>query len=258
MEKSLWQWIFGWIAARTVQDFFTLIIAIATVFLAIFTGKLVRVTRDMRRATEDSAKATKVASEVARLALNIERPYIFAESQILHASKGMHLASMAEPFGIDHSKMDIRISFQLRNRGKGVAVIDGVRLRGRISPGLLTVILSNRIFTTNVSIESVQLPIQQEIIGPGESSPYSGTFLLPVEAWEKILSQENQIFILGVVRYKDVFGRQFYETFRFGYQPPVEGPPIPGGQDFAMASLPGFLYTSRKKRKRYKKNTDQS
>lgn len=205
LEKSLGQRIFGWIVARTAQDLFTFVIALATVFLAIFTGQLVRAT------------------------------------------------SIAEPIGINHSKMDIEVSFQLVNEGKGIAVIDGVRFQAQITPGIFDVIVSKRAFGRNVLPKSTQLPIRQQVIRSGNTSPYSARFSLPVQDWERVISKENQIFIVGLVSYQDVFRRPFSETFRFGYEPPFKG--VPGSP---IADFSGALYLSRKSKKHNKKKQVKS
>lgn len=141
-----------------------------------------------------AASAALQSAKATELALNAERPYVFVESQALNATQGSTITSLVEGFTSDSTKIDIGISFQLRNYGKGVTTIEGLRLQARIVPGWFDVVLSKRSFGRNISAKSIEVHIKKRIIGSGETSRYSCGFSLPTSDWESVLSRTTRLF----------------------------------------------------------------
>jgi hypothetical protein len=111
----------------------TVIMAIATALMAWFNWQLVGVTNEMTSATKDMAKAAQAATlaahksaEAATLALNAERPYIFVERPEIRMSEvKLPALSVPDPYR-DFLQTQRWLWFDIRNRGKGVAIIEEI------------------------------------------------------------------------------------------------------------------------------------
>ena len=116
--------------------------ALAALAIGWFNFQLVGVTRELREATEQATRAANKSAEVAELALNIERPYVFIENpkmmiraEPLPADLPLHMMNIgASIFGPPPPvPLRFEIFYELKNHGKGLAVIDDVRARTHLS-----------------------------------------------------------------------------------------------------------------------------
>jgi hypothetical protein len=247
--------------------------AIATILLVIFAGRQMGSVKEAANAARDNAdaakdavvstkryvemtaqmvEATKQSARATELALNAERPYVFIEKQnpamylritsLMREGPPINVAR--EPLkykGADESDTaDISLTFELRNRGKGVAVVKTVLARMLLGAGLFenenlalrTIGRSDGIVRGGISV-----------IGSGESAECSVIGLsLPLDMVAQIIDLKISLYFAIVVRYGDVYGRNFTPGFRFEYRAPA---PIPN----SSATLGPYLLRARKIRR---------
>ncbi|HUY20578.1 MAG TPA: hypothetical protein VMV15_15295 [Candidatus Binataceae bacterium] len=163
-------------------------------------------TRQAANAAEDSAKA-------ANLALNVELPYVFLKSpkMVIRAE------SISYPYAIPSptsNKLYFQISYELRNHGKGVAIIDGVRARFHLAKTQWDTPTSEE----RAREKTIVPEIRDRVIGPADISLnfITGLYLTP-ETWHKILPHKLELTFLGYVRFHDVFDRPYRQDFCFRY-----------------------------------------
>jgi hypothetical protein len=226
----------AWIAHISSQHFFSFIVALATGLMAWFNYQLVGVTDEMTKATAEAAKAAIESAKAAELALYAERPYLFVENQKI----GIYLRltpSLAAPpriaptpeisanplryKGQDKSDAsDIRLEFNLRNRGKGVAEIRAVYVRMLLGRGLI--INQDRKLTT-IGRTDADIKLGLSIIGPNEIAECSASglsFSLPLDTVSQLAHWELSLRFVILVGYLDVYGRRFSRAFPFEYRAP--------------------------------------
>ena len=203
-------------------------VARATRVAAIATEQYVKLTEDMAKAAKQSvaaiqaqleftkianeqnvkiaaqgAEAAKQSAQIARLALDVERPYIFIESHNISTrnikggsgreSAALLLTTNEVEEEADANYKQISLSFGLRNRGRGVAIIQAVKLR------LIEMPSFRRLGTTGLAgmvpvqqgkfgiVARQTLITTQSVIGSGEVSFYE-TFgmAIPIDDWRRL------------------------------------------------------------------------
>jgi hypothetical protein len=102
--------------------FFTGLMAFATAALVWFNCKLVTVTKDLHTATKAATEAAHKSAEAAQLALNVEKPYLFIETPRFEISN----VEFPNLYG---KVTTTYLTFHLRNRGKGVGIVEDIRLK---------------------------------------------------------------------------------------------------------------------------------
>lgn len=227
--------------------------AVATIGLLIFACYQMRFVRSSTTAARDNASAAKEAAiatkeyaKIAALALNAERPYVFVESQELNATEASPLPRLlGGTTAPQEPQMDIAVSFRLRNRGKGVAVIKDVRARLLITDGMYHPVGFRRKFVT---AGKVSLRIAERVVGGGEGSEQIvARFTILKTDWEKITHLNLYLLVAGLAVYGDVFRRLYTTKFNSGFQPPP--PLIITGT--ALPSLKGSLFVAGERHNRF-------
>lgn len=201
---------------------------LTTFILILFTGGLwwtsVRQWRALKEQAGVAEKAVKAAEEsarVAHLALSVERPYVFIEApkMVVHAEPLTYpvlIANIgASVFGpAPVNPLRFEISYELRNRGKGIAIVDMVRARCH---------LSRTIWGGPTGDERRQgrtrlVGIRDRVIGPmGVSRNCRQELYLGQDTWNKILPHTIELSLLGYVRFHDVFDNCYRQDFCYRY-----------------------------------------
>lgn len=199
---------------------------VSAVLVAFFTGllfwvnlKLVGVTDEMRRITGEATKAASASAKAAELALNAERPYAFLEKQDITIALRVlpSIATLPCEWKVDQQTSEIGINFCLRNRGKGVAIIDSVQAK-MIVGGLLTKDKPETIGRRTTDP-------RMRFMGSGETTKCSiHGFLIANSVLSRIADLELGLTIFVSVRYSDVFRRSFTMFVPLDYNPPLKGP----------------------------------
>jgi hypothetical protein len=189
------------------------------------TEQYVKLTAELVRTSQETAK-------IAELALNVERPYVFIETQELKiretTGRGLFAATiLTTPADAPATYAEVSVSFTLKNRGKGIAKITGVKLRLLVmprpvyhvgqSPSLLTAALvrlgrSKRVGRYNYGI-------QHPILGPNEPTEFGmiSGISVPIDKWKELM--ERNIPAISIeIRYDDVFERSHLTRERFTYE----------------------------------------
>jgi hypothetical protein len=248
--------------ATEVIVFFTVVAGLATAAIAVFNYQLVGVTEEMKQATAEAAEAAKQSARAAELLLNAERPYLFVENRTI----GMYLrmmASIAAPIPnapsvaeeprkyleVDKSgKADVQLTFDLRNYGKGPAVVRNIRLRMLLGRGLD----ENKYFRlVTIGREEGIIRGGRNLIGPGEVAQCSVSGLtLSLETLSEIKDWELSLRFATLVAYTDVYDRRFTQGFPLQYRAPMNAtiPGLPSLPSLGPELLPAF----RVRRRRYR------
>jgi hypothetical protein len=189
--------------------------------------KLAGVTNEMKTATTDAAKAAQQSAHAAELALNAERPYVFIESYNLKTSWFVDPGYRGGLAGItattlltrryasapDATHVELNLGFVLRNRGKGVAIIEDVRMRFIDTPQTFF-LRGVPVFSGKPKVVGrYMFYIPQSILGGGETSEPISTlnFTLPAAKLRDMLTTPRSrvpIFLIRVA-YTDVYGRSY-------------------------------------------------
>jgi hypothetical protein len=193
-------------------------------------------TEAAKQSAEASARMVEVAKESARaaeLALNAERPYVFLEGQQIAVT--LCLSGFANllkhPIPIDvstdplaHKGIDprdaaeLQLFFDLRNRGKGVAVIRNVHIRMLIGRGLEE--NGAPLWTAGRCDGDIQMGVK--VLGLGETARVSSSGLrLNLDQLGIIKALEASLRFVVLVSYEDVYKRRYTTTFPFEYRAPV-------------------------------------
>lgn len=203
--------------------------------------------------TEQMVEAAKQSARAAELALNVERPYVFVESQTLDFAKVSQtpvpplIAAAVPGFTKEpEQRIDIEISFTLRNRGKGIAVLTGVRTRLILTNDPLGLAAHFKLATACSS----RMRIRQRVIGAVDEYPVRTYLHLPIPVWEGIVNEfKVGLLVVGIVCYHDVFRRPYKTYFSFDYNPPA--PAILVSPDSPVLFPKGFLALGRERHNRY-------
>jgi hypothetical protein len=198
--------------STVVITVFAVISGVATALLAWFNWRLVGVTDEMKKATSEAAKAARESAEAARLALNAEKPYVFLEpirideaTQRVFDPIGVFLPP---PYQQTTKITKLKwLSIKIRNRGKGIAVIEEIYVR--------PCIVERR---TRKIARGERLAIAERVIGAGEQSE-TGTYLPDKVAPPIFDSFDKRFAVVGYVRYRDVYERRYKSTFGYYYAP---------------------------------------
>lgn len=193
-------------------------------------------TEAAKQSAEASARMVEVAKESARaaeLALNAERPYVFLEGQQIAVTLCLSgFANMlkhpvpidvsADPLaykGVDpRDAAECQLYFELRNRGKGVAVIRNVHIRMLIGKGLEE--NGARLWTAGRCDGHIRLGVK--VLGLGETAHVSSSGLqLNLDQLGIIKAWGASLQFVVLVSYDDVYRRHYSTTFPFEYRPPV-------------------------------------
>jgi hypothetical protein len=189
----------------------------------------VEIARLTMRATRFAAIVAEKSVSVQEMALDIERPYLFVEKQTIKMTLGpSSLAGPIDIHDVTNNPWDFKgsedrypfvdFSFELRNRGKGVALVRNVRVRMVISDGLF-----NK--TKRITIGRGEARFHQRIIGPGDhqsGSVYNWKSKLTIELLERITKLDFALTFILLIRYADVFKRQSTAILPFIYKPPMQ------------------------------------
>jgi hypothetical protein len=160
-------------------------------------------------ATEKAAAAAKQSADlagesinIAKLALQNERPLLSAEMQEVNKAR------TAEYFA----------SLKFRNRGRGSAIIQEVRLELKLAmPN------ESREPTIDYPKAEKQMRIREPALGAGEASSLYGftgsQFDFNYTALDKECgaAQEKQLRFFGIVRYRDTVGNKYEMGYSFEY-----------------------------------------
>jgi hypothetical protein len=208
------------------------------------------------RATGAASEAAAKSARAAELALNAERPYVFVDSQQLAYSPQTPLSLGSFPLNllVDANKpdtppteppatMDIRVVFNVRNHGKGVALLKAVHTELILTRGIYDKTPRK---LTRASKDRSQ-GLQTRILRPSQTLLYH-TFGLdvPIDTWNEIKKLSAGLWVIGCVNYQDVFRRSHISWFCFEYHPPVD--PV---EAFGLPALSGLLMTGSEKYNRY-------
>jgi hypothetical protein len=196
---------------------------------AIATERYVEMTEQMVKATKQSAHATE-------LALNAERPFVFVEVLTVSAAEAMSYLITGEPAPSD-AQVDITVALSLNNQGKGVAVVNSLKVSLIIATSKL---LENR--TKPVPLYKRRSEQFEYRIISTEQVRQHRAFCTRVSAkiWEDVKRSRLRLLISGVFRYQDVFGRHFWTRYCFEYRPPT-GPQTIGSTGLTLPGTPGYL-----------------
>ena len=228
-EDGLFSRVWAWIASTSAQGFLNFLVAAATIALAIFTGKLVSVTRDMHIATE-------AATKVAALALNANRPFLFVQEPTIHFYgesksirgfvKSIQALALGQKSDITkdplsqssiYKNANAQIAFDIKNRGKGVAIIESTRVRLVIGEGLIK--KPGRKLQT---IGRTDVQLELDMLDEGQFAKYFvPSFQMSLGTLSNIVDFTDGLLVVVLVHYRDVFRRSFVEPFRFTYKPPI-------------------------------------
>jgi hypothetical protein len=181
-----------------------------------------------------SAEAARQNAQIARLALDIERPYIFIESREVSTrnvkgggGKGGFAALLLTTNEVeeeaDADYKQISLSFGLRNRGRGVAIVQAVKLR------LIETPTFRRLGTTGVAgmipimqgkfgvVAREALITTQSVVGSGEVSVYDTVGMaVPIADWRRL--RDNGLpAIVVCASYVDTTKRRFRAFQRFSW-----------------------------------------
>lgn len=208
----------GW---KNIGDIATVASAIAVAF---FTGMLWYVSKRQKELMEKAEATSRRSIELARTALKAERPFVFAESlklittarpvePSLQALFGSKVFGQREP---NVGKLEFGFSYLLKNRGKGVAIVDSIRTRFHFARTQW-----DRPTSQERAQEKTQTRAPRDrVIGPGEQSLnfIFGLYLEP-STWHKILFGQLQLILVGVIRYHDTFDNpSVRQDFCFRYR----------------------------------------
>ncbi len=211
---------------------------------------------DALRETRKSVDAAQKSAKAAHLALKVQRPYVYVENQRLEATEQIDdvLAAFSPLPGLigpnPPTQMSVMATFEVVNRGKGVAIINDLSYRARISRGPLAILNREKMSQArNINKKSTEVFIRQEVIDAGQKFVSSLEFKLSKGEWSDIHFRYIRLCIVIGVRYSDVSGTPYPKTFRLLYEPPS----IISVGPLAHA---GFLYAPGKKPKRNKKKAN--
>jgi hypothetical protein len=186
--------------------------AIATIGLLIFAywqmSFVRRSTDAVERAATAASKALQATEKYEELALNAEKPYVFLAPMRVD----VRTETIPDYIGILlptprlMKERTVRwIEIQLRNGGKGVAVIEEIYFRQCIAS------------RTDWKItRGERLPIRERVIGPSGSIK-TGTHIPDKVAPPFFESITSRYAVVGYVRYRDVYNRRFRSTFGYYY-----------------------------------------
>lgn len=210
---------FNYVPPQPADTFWTrnaaAITGITAILVAFSSALLVYIGKQAANAAESSAAA-------ARLALNAERPYVFVENQhlMLFWWKGSVSIQPATEQDEIPTHVEISFGFNLRNRGKGVAILKDVRLRLIDSAKISLDTGSPKVVGRSRVILRYGFFIQHGIIGANETSeePFV-TFgiKLPIDQWYAMNAGPQTPIIILRVAYQDVYGRTHHTTPVFRY-----------------------------------------
>jgi len=200
----------GNIAQTILQLLFTAVATVATVYVAKFTYQLVQVTKEMHTATEAATEAATKSAEAVTLALNAEKPYVFLEPLRVEdrTEQVFDPIGIFTPGGGFAKTVNFKwIAIQLRNRGKGIAIVEEIYIRQCLIE-----------LTHRKMDRGERLSILERVIGAGERSE-TGT-RMSVKVTPPIIDTFLRRFaVVGYVRYRDVYERRYKSTFAYFYEP---------------------------------------
>jgi hypothetical protein len=138
--------------------------------------------------------------------------------------------------------MQIDVGFDIRNRGKGVAVFDHVSIRMI----LIEEPLSFRRPYKFIKAGFAQQFMRARIIGSAESASCNSTGLrLSKDQWDRVKAMRLGIIVRVTVFFEDVFKRKFWSKFTFEFNPPTPASEYLG---VSIPALGGFLMSSPRPR----------
>lgn len=203
----------------SMMVFLTGIMAVATAFLAFFNFQLVGVTDEMKRASKEAADAARQSARAAELALDAERPYVFIENPQMSATDATPLKVFGVVVGGEQPpQTTIEVSFDLHDRGKGVAVLRAIRTDLFVVPSPLSrLVQAEQSRNTPFRLGRARwTDFRVRILGAGESNrPYLPSFTIQKDVWERVLKGDFTFALVGLLSYRDVFRRRFTTTFCF-------------------------------------------
>jgi|SRR5579862_5324204 len=195
----------------------------ATTAGAVAAEQYVKLTAELVRTSQRTAK-------IAELALNVERPYVFIERQEykVRETMGGGLFTAATLLTRDEGKpthAEVSVSFDIKNRGKGIAKITEVKLRLLMMPRItyrrsqLDFMAALAKLGRSKRIGRYHYPVLHPILGANEETNYwmmSG-ISVPLDRWKEMIKQKIPVIAIEV-RYDDVFERSHLTHERFTYE----------------------------------------
>jgi hypothetical protein len=222
--------------------------AIATIGLLVFAGWEVDYVRRSTAATEiaskaasdnaiaakDAAEATKRYAEVAKLALRAERPFLFIEEQSVHSHPiAKSFNSLKELLTGKFERPDItrdtlsqkdkyesaelQMSFVLFNRGRGIAIIDRIKIKTLLGHGMIKggkeKMLTGGRFEVTVAAQMLRPDRGAKFFAP--SIEFS------LDLFADIVELRKGLLILLLIQCHDVYRRPFTTIQPLAYHPPI-------------------------------------
>lgn len=182
----------------------------ATEKAATATRDAVIVTEKYVELTKEITDANKRAAEAAHLALNAERPYVLLKPLRIEVktekTPDFIGPLLANPYKQLYKSVTVRyLSVELRNQGKGIAIIEKIYLRQCVAA------------RKDMKIARGEtLPITGRIIGSGEVAA-SGTYVSDRVAPPYFDNPAERFAVVGYVSYRDVYDRRYRSTFGYFY-----------------------------------------
>jgi hypothetical protein len=193
--------------------------------LIFFTGGLWLTSIWQWRALKEQAGVAEKAVKAAELALNTELPYVFVEvpKMITRAEPVTDpdpaLAALGSsifgPFitGVQNP-LRFAVSYELRNRGKGLAIIDGLKARFHLARTIWDAPTNEE----QRRMKTIPLEVRERVIGPADNSiNYVYDVYLVPSTWSKILPHKLELVLVGFIRFHDVFERKYRQDFCYRY-----------------------------------------
>ncbi len=158
---------------------------LAAIGSIILTAVLVGSTIGLWTVTHTAANAAKSAAEALP---NVERAYLFLASEFRHSQK---------PNAIPGTGDIIEAQFAFKNYGKTPAILTRIEAEVRTVTAL----------PTELRERAVEIP-PGLVIGSGEATPYfTARNLIVADDLPKIRTRERLVIFVGMVEYRDIFGK---------------------------------------------------
>jgi hypothetical protein len=184
---------------------------------AIAAREAAEVSKENIEISKQLADANQRAAEAAQLTLNVERPYVFFKSpQMLTRAQPESIPIGATIFSSHPTGDTLRfeLAYELKNHGKGVAIIDDVRARFHLVGTTWGAPTSE----DRANRKTIILDFRDRVLGPADSSRnFINDLSLARSTWLKILPHKLELILMGFVRFHDVFDRRYRQDFCFRY-----------------------------------------
>lgn len=188
------------------------------------------------RAQRLAAYAQEQAVEATK---NAEKPYLFVETPSLSTFKRQPNQPSLAGVGIFNPsppppRDETYLSFQINNRGKGVAIVEQIHLKQCMTKGRYIQELPRTRMTRGEN-----LVVHQRIIGASDFVRQSTLVPIPIRPTEFGFIEGPRYAFVGFIQYRDVFERRYRSHFCYTYEYPL-----------LSASSEPFFYMNGERRNR--------